>query len=58
MGIGCFSRWVPDGAGMATPGITLAQSFENITCFRCTCNPDRQVFFCLVGVFEHAGHLK
>ena len=32
-GIGCYSRWVPGGAGTAMRGILLAQSFKSITCF-------------------------
>ena len=43
-GIGCCSRWVPGSAGMATPGILLAQLFKTIMCFGWA--------FCMEGVLS------
>ena len=65
MGIVCCSRWGPGGAGLAMPGVMIAQSFKGITCFGLALHMKYALaslvdegFFCMVSVFVHAGHFR
>ena len=64
-GIVCCSRWMPGSAGVATPGVLIAQSFKGIACYVCALHIKGahavladKVFFSLVCILEHDGHFR